>query len=404
MKRNEIINRLIQEGISEKTLVNFTDKQINNLAERIIGESMTSTVKKTVYSPSEVSAAKQKGQGFGVKDGTVTLGNDGGITVSTKEGQQEVSEKLIGKQKNIDKNHNGVIDGQDFKILKGQKKKETKEEVSKNIDAKDKKGKKCDSCGKPVDKCSCDMSHLEEKLVGKQKNIDKNHNGKIDAQDFKMLKDQKNESKPSAGLSKEKKSEIVKKAKKGEDIGKKGKGFEKIADKAAKKYGSKEKGQKVAAAAMWKGVQKEGKETQNWVKNLVENKYFHNFTSKGDIMTLIKTKLNEQSVEEAKEVLPDFLTSKAIKAATQRQNNESSPTTKPKPTTKPDTKPGKPKHNPYNPGPQPNPAPQAENAPTTKPKPTTKPGTKPGTKPKHYPFNPGPQPNPAPQAKAKAKK
>jgi len=62
--------------------------------------------------------------------------------------------------------------------------------------------------------------------------------------------------KPSSGLSKEKKSDVVKKAKKGEDIGKKGKGFEKVADKAAKEYGSKEAGEKVAAAAMWKNMKR----------------------------------------------------------------------------------------------------------------------------------------------------
>jgi len=59
---------------------------------------------------------------------------------------------------------------------------------------------------------------------------------------------------PSAGLSKEKKSEIVKKAKKGEDIGKKGKGFEKVAAKA-KKAGAKDP-EAVAAAAMWKNVKR----------------------------------------------------------------------------------------------------------------------------------------------------
>lgn len=62
--------------------------------------------------------------------------------------------------------------------------------------------------------------------------------------------------KPSAGLSKKEKSDVVKKAKAGEDIGKKGKGFEKVSDKAAKEYGSKEKGEKVAAAAMWKNVKR----------------------------------------------------------------------------------------------------------------------------------------------------
>lgn len=80
-----------------------------------------------------------------------------------------------------------------------------------------------------------------------------------------------NEDKPSAGLSKEKKSEIVKKAKAGEDIGKKGKGFDVVAKKAAKKYGSAEKGEKVAAAAMWKNIKKEGKDVDN-VMSESENK------------------------------------------------------------------------------------------------------------------------------------
>jgi len=71
--------------------------------------------------------------------------------------------------------------------------------------------------------------------------------------------------KPSQGLSKDKKSEVVKKAKAGEDIGKKGKGFDKVANKAAKEYGSKEAGEKVAAAAMWKNIKKEGVEEEGKV-------------------------------------------------------------------------------------------------------------------------------------------
>ena len=60
--------------------------------------------------------------------------------------------------------------------------------------------------------------------------------------------------KPSAGLSKEKKSAIVKKAKSGKDIGKKGKSF----DKVAKAAGGGEKGKRIAAAAMWKNAAREG--------------------------------------------------------------------------------------------------------------------------------------------------
>jgi hypothetical protein len=56
--------------------------------------------------------------------------------------------------------------------------------------------------------------------------------------------------KPSAGLTKKEKSAVVKKAKAGEDIGKKGKGFEKV-EKAAKKSGAKDP-KAVAGAALWK--------------------------------------------------------------------------------------------------------------------------------------------------------
>jgi hypothetical protein len=45
-------------------------------------------------------------------------------------------------------------------------------------------------------------------------------------------------------------SALSKAARKGRDIGKKGKSFSKIASKAAKQYGSKEAGRRVAGAIM----------------------------------------------------------------------------------------------------------------------------------------------------------
>jgi hypothetical protein len=69
-----------------------------------------------------------------------------------KKVKKDIDEKLVGKQHKIDKNKNGKIDAEDFKMLK--------------------KGK----------------SEVKEKLVGKQSKIDKNKNGKIDAEDFKMRK------------------------------------------------------------------------------------------------------------------------------------------------------------------------------------------------------------------------
>jgi hypothetical protein len=62
--------------------------------------------------------------------------------------------------------------------------------------------------------------------------------------------------KPSAGLSKAKKSATAKKAAAGGDIGKPGKSF----DKLAKSAGGGEKGEKIAAAAMWKNIKRESQE------------------------------------------------------------------------------------------------------------------------------------------------
>jgi DNA invertase Pin-like site-specific DNA recombinase len=62
--------------------------------------------------------------------------------------------------------------------------------------------------------------------------------------------------KPSSGLSEKQKSGIAKKASAGKDIGKPGKNFGKVAAKAAKTYGSKEAGERVAAAAMWKNTKR----------------------------------------------------------------------------------------------------------------------------------------------------
>jgi ribosomal protein L32 len=63
----------------------------------------------------------------------------------------EMTEKLHGKQYRIDKNKNGRIDGEDFKLLRRKR-------------------------------------EMKERLYGNQHRIDKNKNNKIDAEDFKMLR------------------------------------------------------------------------------------------------------------------------------------------------------------------------------------------------------------------------
>jgi hypothetical protein len=53
-------------------------------------------------------------------------------------------------------------------------------------------------------------------------------------------------------------SALAKKIQKGEDVGKPGKMFGQVAEKAAEKYGSMEAGKRVAAAAMWKNLARKG--------------------------------------------------------------------------------------------------------------------------------------------------
>jgi hypothetical protein len=251
MKRNEIVKSLLKEGFSEKTLVNFSDNQLTTLASRILGESDVMISKNDPLAAQKIKDAKSKDQ-----------------SIETYE--EDMKEDLIGNQKKLDKNHNGKIDSQDFKILKGQKKK--------NLNKKDEK----------------------------------------------------------------------------ENI-------------------------------------------KEWVST-VTKKNFHSFTSKNEIMEMIQFKLKEQEVgskvKKGHNGIPEFMTYDSIAS--------SAPSIAPsKPKIKPEEKPSRPKRDPFNPGPKPSPRPKAafaENAPSIAPsKPKIKPEEKP-SRPKRDPFNPGPKPSPRPKA------
>jgi hypothetical protein len=194
MKRDIIVGKLLAEGLSEKTLVRLNDNQLLALAERMLSEEDVMISKKDPQYQQKVADSKKLNK-----------------TIETYE------QELKGGQKKLDKNHNGKIDGQDFKILKGQKK----------------SSKKCDDCGKEVKDCKCDQSHLEESpKFGKK--VTKGHNGIPEFMDSKKLKD---------------KSEKT--------------------------------------------------QVKEWVEKLVENQY-HSFTSKNEIMELIQVKLNENQPSPAK--------------------------------------------------------------------------------------------------------
>jgi len=131
-----------------------------------------------------------------------------------------------------------------------------------------KEGQKCNECGMMMEKCSCMHESAEKTMSRAAKGVMKYGKEGMKAlakagKEGKSLEPVKakynkyDEGAPSAGLSAAKKSATVKKAKAGEDIGKPGKGFAKL----AKKAGGGEKGEKIAAAAMWKNI----KETQSYI-------------------------------------------------------------------------------------------------------------------------------------------
>ena len=423
MKRSELIQKLVNEGMSSKTLANFSDAQINNLAQRMLGEQATpgSVVMKKGTNPTDIKKM-----------------TDLGMNVA-------LNEKLKGKQKNIDKNHNGKIDAEDFKMLKGQKK------------------------------------EVKEDLKDGQKKLDKNHNGKIDGQDFKILQGQKKKkedmkeadmgltvkapkssgsvfgapAKKTSPMAPKKKSTPKKKVENDSEEGEvdetlNGLMLGVIKDKLSKDLGrepedheidkahedfvnswkkdneSKEKkkkgfvvgkqpspnfnghkkddmdemlrfydddgnpiknkkGEQDAVSTKHKDFEKktknkkcpdcgeyekdcecdhkhmdEQKEVNNWVNNLAESNFYHNFTSKGEIMELISTKLTEQdvavahgpNVKKGHNNVPEFMSYESIKSA--------GPATAPtKPTVKPGTKPGERPKTPTSPGKKPNPKPKA---------------------------------------------
>lgn len=77
---------------------------------------------------------------------------------------KQMEEELVGGQKKLDKNHNGKIDGQDFKILKGQKSdtKEEEEECDECGNSEMKEGT-CEKCGKELCECGGGMMNESKK-------------------------------------------------------------------------------------------------------------------------------------------------------------------------------------------------------------------------------------------------
>jgi hypothetical protein len=315
-----------------------------------------------------------------------------------------MKEDLKGKQKNIDKNHNGKIDAEDFAILNKEKKGETKEDVNEADMGLTVKGSKSSSSsvfgGTPKKLSSPKKKSTPKKkeetteevevdeslhgiMIGATKEKLKKDLGR-DPKDHEVEKElgkfvdswkKDNESKEKKGKNpfnpgkppspdfngynkrKEKKESEV------EEGNYHNERSEKALEKSKEDFPQLKNIKKCddcgKVESKCKCKKEDVKEIKNWVKGLVENKNFHSFTSKNEIMDLIQTKLNESDtmvqhgpkVKKGHNGIPEFMSYDAIVSA--------EPTTKPKPTTKPGTKPGEKPKTPYNPGKKPNPKPKA---------------------------------------------
>jgi hypothetical protein len=164
---------------------------------------------------------------------------------------------------------------------------------------------------------------IGEELKGGQKKLDKNHNGKLDSDDFKKLRASKKDE--TCGCSEETVEENTLSAKAGragKDLGKPGKNFAMIAAKAGKRYGSAESGKRVAGAILAKMRAKheeveldertltsgETKEKEHIVKSMKKN--LAGFKSRyGDraknVMYATATKMAKEEVESNEEIQID---------------------------------------------------------------------------------------------------
>jgi len=384
MKRKELIGKLIKEGFSEKTLVNFSDNQLNQLASRMLGEQ---------DADEDVMVSKKDPQ-YQQK-----------VTDAKKQNKTiETYEELKGDQFKIDANHNGKIDSDDFAILNKEKKGETKEDVNEADMGLTLKGSKSSSSNvfgtkpktkkkstpKKKEEGETEEGEVDESLNGLMLGVIKDklkkdlgrepENHEIDKahEDFVNSWKKDNESQ-----EKKKKGYIVPKRPVPNFNGHKKKEEEKEGDyhnerseKALEK--SKEDFPQLKnikkceecgkVESKCKCKKEDVKEIKDWVKGLVENKEFHSFTSKNEIMELIQTKLTESAtmtqhgpkVKKGHNGIPEFMSYDAIVSA----EPKTAPS-KPAPSTKPGTKPTPtrredPRKTPFQPGPGENPKPKAK--------------------------------------------
>ena len=380
MKRTELIGKLLKEGFSEKTLVNFSDNQLKQLASRVLGEEDLMISKKDPQYQQKVIDAKKQNK-----------------TIEAYE------EELKGDQEKLDKNDNGKIDSDDFAILNKEKKGEDKKDVNEADMGLTIKGSKSSSSS--VFGASPKKSSSSKKKTNpfKKKEEDKTKEGEDSLHDIihgaikdKLKGDLGRE--PEQHEVEEEHQKYIDGCKTEGDEPKKEDSDKKFPFKKKKDEGELEEGDyhnersekalekskeefpqlknikkckecgKVESKCKCK--KEDVKEIKNWIKGLVENKEFHSFTSKNEIMELIQTKLTESNtmvqhgpkVKKGHNGIPEFMSYDAIvdaepKTAPSKPAPQTKPGTRPTPTRRED-----PRKTPFQPGPGPNPKPKAKMA------------------------------------------
>jgi len=168
MKREQIVNSLLKEGFSDKTLVKFNDKQLVHLYERIIGEATTKQVR--VLSMNNADDAAEVNNLINNPKAVADMKAKGHVEV-TKEEKNKISKDSSKKKSKL-------------------KKEDTKEEKSSIGLSKEKKKEviKSDKKGKDVSKKEIKKENFEIKnwvktlaennfhsFTSRQQNLKKNH-------------------------------------------------------------------------------------------------------------------------------------------------------------------------------------------------------------------------------------
>lgn len=344
MKRDVIVGKLLKEGFSVNTLVKFNDKQLVELASRIISEGDVMISKKDPQYQQKIASAKKLNQSIETYEQELV---DGQKKKDTKE-----QTAPLGSTPGLGDNP-GSTELDDVTVTA---KKTPTPQKSPKLSSNQINPKVNPNTSQPSDQkvgrlktFANDMKSSLSGLPNSLKPLGAAPAAMVNAIGGQVgFKGRSEDQKRRGDLNRDSKSDDVNETNFGKKVTKGHNGIPEFMDSKKLKES----------------------EVKKWVKGLVENNKFHSFTSKNEIMELIKVKLTENKSEPSK---PD--TDTPVRE-------------------KPTTKPGKPKReNPFEPKHTPKPKALGEDG-GTKTAPT-KPKVEPGTKPKkENPFEPKHTPKP----------